>query len=144
MVALPGICATYGVLPSSYLVGGHLIVDYQSTICVGGASVRRGTLDGLVVTVKSIPFNLTESPDGSQEVTLNVGIQSCLAGSRRHQNAYREVVTWKNLNHRNVLPLLGVDASISSLSTISASMEYGDLRDYLVHFPNAERSKLVM
>jgi len=62
---------------------------------------------------------------------------------RRHQNAYREIITWKNLNHPNILPLLGVDTSISPLSTISEWMEYGSLRDYLVHFPNAPRSKLV-
>lgn len=72
LVALPGICATHRTLPSRCLLPGHLIIDYESTICMGGAEVRRGTLDGLIVTVKSIPFNVTGSSDGSQEVTANV------------------------------------------------------------------------
>ncbi|KAF9643669.1 kinase-like protein, partial [Thelephora ganbajun] len=55
----------------------------------------------------------------------------------------REVITWKNLNHPNVLPLLGVDTCVSPLSAISAWMEYGSLREYLGCFPNAPRSKLL-
>ena len=69
LVALPTLCVTYGMLPSRYLPAGHLIVDHQSTICVGGADVRCGTLDGLTVTVKSIQCNLTESLNKSQEVS---------------------------------------------------------------------------
>ena len=74
MVALPGICATHGMLPFRCLLAGHLIIDYEPTVCVGGAEVRRGTLDGLIVTVKSIPFNTTTSSDGSREVTSSVQI----------------------------------------------------------------------
>jgi hypothetical protein len=143
LIALPGICATYGMLPSGYLVAGHLVVDYESTICVGGADVRYGTLDGRMVTVKSIPFDMTTSSGGSQEVMSSAQIWSCVTFSRRHQNAYREIIIWKNLNHTNILPLLGIDTSISPLSTLSAWTEYGSLRDYLMHFPNAPRSKLV-
>lgn len=72
MVALPGICATHRMLPSRCLLAGHLVVDSESTICVCGADVRRGTLDGLVVTVKSIPFDMTTSSGGSHEVTSRV------------------------------------------------------------------------
>jgi hypothetical protein len=56
------------MLPSRYLSTGHLIVDNQSTICFGGADVRRGTLDGLAVTVKSIPYNLMGISPNSKEV----------------------------------------------------------------------------
>ena len=74
---------------------------------------------------------------------LNVQIWPYLTRSHCRQGAYREVITWKNLNHPNVLRLLGVDTSTPSLSTISARMEHGSLREYLVRFPNARRSKLV-
>lgn len=69
--------------------------------------------------------------------------KSVLSCSRCGQNAYKEVITWKNLDHPNILPLLGVDTSISPLSAISAQMEHGNLKEYLVCFPNAPRSKLV-
>lgn len=68
LVALPTLCITYGMLPSRYFPAGPLVVDHQSTICVGGADVRYGTLDGLAVTVRSIPYNLKEPPYRSQEV----------------------------------------------------------------------------
>ncbi|KAF9781600.1 kinase-like domain-containing protein, partial [Thelephora terrestris] len=126
LVALPAICATDGILPSRCLLAGHLVVDYQSTICVGGADVRRGTLDGITVTVKTISCYLKGSLDDPQE------------------NAYREVIIWKNLKHPNILPLLGVDASILPLTTVSECMEYGNLREYLARFPNASRSNLLL
>jgi hypothetical protein len=67
------------MLPSGCFPAGCLIVKDNSTICIGGADIRRGTLDGLVVSVKSIPYNPTGSLNGSQEVTLDVQIQSYLA-----------------------------------------------------------------
>ena len=66
LVALPTLCATYGMLPSRCLPAGHLIVNHQSTICVGGADVRSGALDGLMVTVRTIPY--TSGGYISQEV----------------------------------------------------------------------------
>ena len=143
MVALPPICAVRRKLPSRCLSAGDLVVDHQSTICVGGADVRHGTLDGFMVTVRSISSGLTGSPGGSHEVTLNACILSLRLRSCFHQDAYREIITWKNLTHPNVLPLLGVDTSTSPLSIISERTEYGSLREYLARFPSATRSKLV-
>lgn len=74
---------------------------------------------------------------------LNVRIWPRLSCSSCYQNAYREIIIWKNLKHPNILPLLGVDKSISQLRTISARMEYGSLMEYLAVFPEAPRSKLV-
>ena len=79
MVALPGICAAHGLLPSRCSPVGDLVVDYESAICVGGADVRRGTLDGLMVTVKSTPFDMTTSSDDSREVTSSHQIHSCIS-----------------------------------------------------------------
>ena len=146
MVALPGICATHGMLPSRYFLTGHLVIEHESVICIWGADVRRGTLDGLAVVVRSIPSILTGSSGGSQQViftTLDVHMQSYLTCLRHFQSAYREIITWKNLDHPNVLPLLGVGTSISPLFTISPHIDHGSLREYLARFPNAPRSKLV-
>ena len=75
MVALPAICATYGMLPSRYLPTGDLAVEDESVVCVGGAYVRRGILSGVMVTVKSIPYNLTGSSGSTQQVTSDVQVQ---------------------------------------------------------------------
>ena len=74
MLALPGLCAAYSMLPSRCFPIGHLAVERQSTVRVGGAEVRRGTLDGLMVVVtQSVTYNPTGSSEGSsQEVTLSV------------------------------------------------------------------------
>lgn len=136
-------CAVYNTLPSRCSHTGNLVVEHQSTICVGGAEVRHGTLDGLRVTVKSILYNSTGSSGGLQEVSLKVQILPHFACSHCRQSAYREVITWKHLSHPNISPFLGIDTSTSSLSVISVLAEHGSLTEYLLHFPNASRSKLV-
>lgn len=60
------------MLPSRYFPTGDLVVDHQPGLCVGGADVVRGTLDRLVVIVKSIPYNSAGPPGTSREVTLTV------------------------------------------------------------------------
>lgn len=105
--------------------------------------MRRGALDGLTVTVKSITYSPVGSSSGLQEVMLKVQIHSYFTCSRCSQSAYREVITWKNLSHPNILPLLGVNTSTSPLYAISVRAEHGSLKEYLAHFPNAPRSKLV-
>ena len=70
------------MLPSRYFSTGHLVIEHESVICVGGADVRHGTLDGLAVVVRSIPSILTGSSGGSQQViftTLDVHMQSGLS-----------------------------------------------------------------
>jgi len=59
------------MLPSKYVPRGRLVVDYESTICVGGVDVRRGTLDGVAVTVNSIPNDLTGPSGGTREVRMD-------------------------------------------------------------------------
>ena len=73
------------MLPSGYVPRGHLIVDYESAICVGGADVRRGTLDGVAVTVKAISNDLTgPSVGGTREARMDARILSRLAYSCRY------------------------------------------------------------
>ena len=53
----------------------------------------------------------------------------------------KEAVMWKNLNHANILPLLG--ATISPPQLVSALMPAGDLSKYLPTSPDTNRIQLV-
>ena len=59
------------------------------------------------------------------------------------QQFYQEVLIWGRLSHPNILPFLGVDARTFPLAAVSTWMQYGNLREYLSHFPNASRLGLV-
>jgi serine/threonine protein kinase len=54
----------------------------------------------------------------------------------------REAVIWKDLSHRNVLPLLGVSDSKPPYM-LSEWMKNGDLRNYLEKSPHPNRLSLV-
>ena len=53
----------------------------------------------------------------------------------------KEAVTWKSLEHPNILPLLG--ATISPSQLVSAFMPAGDLSKYIPKNPDANRLGLV-
>ena len=53
----------------------------------------------------------------------------------------REAVTWKYLQHPNILPLLG--ATISPPQLVSVFMPAGDLPKYIRENPDASRIGLV-
>jgi serine/threonine protein kinase len=59
---------------------------------------------------------------------------------------YGEVVVWKRLIHRNIVPFLGVAASSDPipLCMVSPWMENGELRKYLGETPEADRRMLLM
>ena len=57
------------------------------------------------------------------------------------QNFYKEAVTWKYLNHRNILPLLGV--TTEPLQLISNWVSGGNLLGYVQTHPRADRLRLV-
>ena len=51
------------------------------------------------------------------------------------QSFYRESLLWKNLEHENVLPFLGVTEDVfkDSICMVIPWMEHGSLRHYLDH-----------
>ena len=70
LVALPVFCAANRMIPSRYAPRGHLVVDYESSVPVGGVHVRHGTLDGIVVTIQTTSNDLAGSSGGGHEVRI--------------------------------------------------------------------------
>jgi hypothetical protein len=52
-------------------------------------------------------------------------------------------VTWKTLQHPNVLPLMGVTMSESQFAMISEWMVNGNINEYVEANPDANRLNLV-
>ena len=59
----------------------------------------------------------------------------------RTQDFYKEAVTWKYLDHPNILPLLGI--TIEPLQLISNWVSGGNLLEYVRKHPEADQLKLV-
>jgi serine/threonine protein kinase len=54
---------------------------------------------------------------------------------------YREAVTWKHLNHPNIVPFFG--ATLHPLQLVSAWMPGGSLAEYINEHPEKSRFALV-
>lgn len=55
----------------------------------------------------------------------------------------REVVTWRSLQHPNVLPLLGVTVTEDHLVMVSEWMNNGDINEFLEKNTDVDRLELV-
>jgi serine/threonine protein kinase len=56
---------------------------------------------------------------------------------------YKEVITWKNLRHPNVLPLLGVVMTENKFAMISEWMTNGNINQFVRARRDANRFQLV-
>ena len=59
------------------------------------------------------------------------------------QEFCKEAVVWKNLNHPNVLPLLGITVDPSQLQLVSKWVSGGNMREYIKKYPDADRRRMV-
>jgi len=59
------------------------------------------------------------------------------------QRFCKEVVTWKTLQHPNVLPLIGVTTSETQFVMVSDWMVNGNINDFVRARPDANRLELV-
>ena len=59
------------------------------------------------------------------------------------QRFCNEVVTWKALRHRNVLPLLGVTMSNNQFTMVSEWMVNGNINEFVKVHRDANRFELV-
>ena len=52
-------------------------------------------------------------------------------------------MTWRALNHPNVLPFLGVEITENKLAMVSEWMQRGNVREFIVADPTVDRLELV-
>ncbi|KAF9780780.1 kinase-like domain-containing protein [Thelephora terrestris] len=117
-------CLGHTLLPRSlhFELPGDAIGDFQ---CKGGfADVLKYECHGHEVAVKALRVNA----QALQEVT---------------KMFYKEVITWKNLRHPNVLPLLGVVMTENKFAMISEWMTNGNINQFVRARRDANRFQLV-
>ncbi|KZT53899.1 kinase-like protein [Calocera cornea HHB12733] len=92
------------------------------------------------------------APDGNQLKRVKVALKHLrrMTGpqdTRRHKQFSRELEIWARLEHRNVLPFLGLShlgpVAASQVCFVSPWMEYGNAMEYLQRVPDADRVSLI-
>lgn len=134
------ICKEQKVLPSSYILQGHVRIE-RVYFFGGSADVSKGEYQGTTVAIKHLRTS-EEDPDGIFKVSIiNFTYHRRSATSQR---LCREVIPWKHLSHPNVLPLLGVSISTNphSFRIFSEWMPNGNVMQYARSNPMANRLQL--
>ncbi|KAJ7585006.1 kinase-like domain-containing protein [Mycena floridula] len=118
-----------GVLPPSFFLS-EIIYDGSRAIFGGGfADVYKGQLNGKVVCLKVLRF-FVEPSEMAQELLID---------------CCREALVWKQLDHPNVLPFLGVNVEMfaPSFCLVSPWMSNGNLTQFLRRNPDFERRNVI-
>jgi len=113
------VCGAGTTLPPSHILspqdlGGNLPPIAQRS----SGDLYEGSLKGVKVRVKRIRVH----PEGTKIF-------------------YQEVVVWKHLKHRNIVPLIGITSD--PLQLISEQMPGGDLVEYIKKLPDTDRVGLL-
>jgi serine/threonine protein kinase len=115
----------------------------KPTFTTSLSDVFRGVYNKeMKVAVKVLRIYTPEdSSDAVQKVySSDNGVsRGCLCDS---QSFHNEVVTWRHLQHPNIVPFLGV-CDKSTLSLVSQWMEEGTLLDFFRHHPSEQRTSYV-
>ncbi|KAF8156287.1 kinase-like domain-containing protein [Mycena galopus ATCC 62051] len=115
----------FGILPASFFVH-NVYRDGLHAIAGGGfADVYKGTLNGSPVCLKVLRF-FTQASEMRDKLL---------------RNCCREALVWKQLDHPNVLPFLGVSVELfaPSFCLVSPWMANGNLIEYLRAHPEFDR-----
>ncbi|KAF9789481.1 kinase-like protein [Thelephora terrestris] len=116
-------CGARMILPKSYTPASQsLAVGAQPVASGGSGDVYEGTLNGSKVCVKRVRMYLTKGPE---EATKTL---------------YQEAIMWKRLDHKNIVPLLGMTKT--PLQLISEWIPGGNLTEYIIQHSNANRRDL--
>ncbi|KIK65090.1 hypothetical protein GYMLUDRAFT_114413, partial [Collybiopsis luxurians FD-317 M1] len=120
--ALRHLSNTYHILPSSLTIT-DIRKDGHHPVAGGGfADIWHGTLKDQAVCLKVL--RLIVEPD--EEVRKNI-----------RRQFYNEALIWRQLNHPNILPLLGVNVDLfrPSFCLISPWMNNKDIISFLKQHP---------
>ena len=147
---LRSLCGSWGVLPASYTLQGEVKVTDKIPWSHGGfGEVWCGTWGCEKVAVKVMAITGTADPKKLKKVrmlilTRNLGIKLTSV-----QQLSKEAIIWKQLKHRNLLPLYGVCASITLTGfeyrrpcLVSPWMKNGDVCAFVRNNPTFNRFNL--
>ena len=126
------LCGRVGHLPESYLLSDRFDVSGRVLACGGFTEVRMGVFKGNNVAVKSLRVSLTNDKAKIRRVRerATIFLQGC---SHTVQQFCKEVATWKNLSHPNILNLIGVPDTLEEgrFSMVSEWMAGGNIVEYV-------------
>jgi len=111
--------------------------------CHGGfADVSDGEYSGRPMAIKSLRMNEGDSDRIFKVSLLNPVHSLC---STLTQRLCREIITWKHLSHRNILPLFGISLSTDphGFCVLTEWMPNGNVIRYARSNPEADRFRLV-
>ena len=138
------ICRIHQVLPSSYTLPDLGPLDFDGMAIVRGyhGDVHRGSLNGSKVRVKRLCASLDGSGRNFTKVRHPHHRFSPFADTNP-QDFYEEAIAWKRLEHPNIVPLLGINITRPTPQLISDWILGGNLTEYIVNNPGADRLGLV-
>ncbi|KAF9789483.1 kinase-like domain-containing protein [Thelephora terrestris] len=117
-------CGERMTLPTSYTFPSQVLAIGNRPVASGGSGdVYEGTLNGCKACVKQVRVYSKDGPD------------------KATKTLYKEAVMWKRLEHKNIVPLLGI--TTSPLQLISEWIPGGTLTEYIGNNPNADLLGLV-
>lgn len=126
------LCGKVGNLPESYLLSDTLELSGPPRAYGGFADVRIGVFRGKSVAAKSL--RVAERDDKAR--IRKVWTQATPSHQTRShiiQRFCKEVATWKNLSHPNVLDLFGVPDTLEDgrFCMVSEWMANGNIMEYI-------------
>jgi len=80
---------------------------------------------------------------GRQKVAMKCSF-SYVSDNDARRRAFREMKAWQGLQHRNVLPFIGLYIQEEKVYMLSPWMEQGDMTQFLEHNPEVDRMKLIL
>lgn len=138
------ISPAHGILPKSY---------FPPDVTLGGATVPH--------SVKGGSADVWKGKQGEHQVCIKVFRTQTAANLEKikrvcgsslfqleyqpnsGQRFYREIVAWKYVSHRNVVPFLGVSETLFPFSIISPWLPNGNIVEYIQRHEGADRLQLV-
>jgi len=121
----------HGVLPPSFLIYNAQQDGNFPVKSGGSADVYKGRLNQEVVCLKVLRYFSSFTPVDRQKLI---------------QSFCHEALVWKQLDHPNILPFLGVSADLfhPSVCLISPWMHNGNINDFLQENPGHDRHKAII
>ncbi|KAG8706242.1 hypothetical protein FRC11_008387, partial [Ceratobasidium sp. 423] len=115
-------------------INPNSISQYPAARGAFGDIWRAKYIDGRDIAIKSIRF---------YGAPASVGRHKLEKASIYQPDLVRELTLWSNLNHPNVLGLLGICVLGGEIGMVSEWMPNGNVTEYTVNHPDADQLKLI-
>ncbi|KAK0244627.1 kinase-like domain-containing protein [Armillaria nabsnona] len=126
MICLLYLSGHHGLLPTSFSCSDAKRIGTRPVWGGGFADIWRGRMTGNQICIKVLRMFINNDIE-KREKTL--------------KNFCHEALVWRNLNHANILPFLGVNKQLfaPSFCLISSWMQYGNIMSFLTDHPEHDR-----